>query len=471
MSTSPPARCGTSASIVSSTGLPEGTMIQITRGSERRAQRSRRSAAPAAPCPALAFTASGLRSHTTTSWPPLSRRSVMWPPIRPRPIMASCMARPFSPGRRGRRAEQADVGAHDDVDRKAREEPRHPALRPERGEKSPLAQLRDNLRRDSARKVYPRGGEHGEPQVAGRGAERGHEEVEGPGGGRVGAGHRPLGDLGRLVVTPGERLIDVGETGTGNHPLAGDGLVALREEGMQRELIRRAGREGDVTALRRAHPVAAALPEQEPRPQPGAGAEDGNRAALHRLPPLPRHQGRGPQTRGAPAHRGEVVDEPDVADADRLPQRTGFHAPGEVGARDPAVRDRPGDAEARPPGAGPLSPEELLDQRSESRRLAAWERPIFPDPCAAALDLDQREPGVGAADVSREDSHAPPPVSSAAAARSMIQVPRRASCAGTTEGASGPSSARATAPAFSPPAASTSSDFAAWMTGGVTVSR
>src|ERR1041385_9062976 len=179
MSTSPLPRCGTSASIVSSTGLPEGTMIQITLGAESRAQRSLRSAAPFAPCPALALTASALRSHTTTSCPPLSRRSVMLPPIRPRPIIASCIVPPGSWSRdRRRRTEESHVGAHDDVDRKARHQARQPALRPERGEKRPFLQLRDDPRRDAARKVHPRGGEHGEPHVPRRGPECGDEEIE-----------------------------------------------------------------------------------------------------------------------------------------------------------------------------------------------------------------------------------------------------------------------------------------------------
>src|ERR1051325_5906671 len=209
MSTSPLPRCGTSASIVSSTGLPEGTMIQITLGAVSRAQRSRRSAAPFAPWAALAFTASALRSHTTPSCPPLSRRSVMLPPIRPRPIIASCIVPPGSWSRdRRRRTEESHVGTHDDVHRKPREEPGHPALRPERGEKRPLPQLRDDPRRDAAPKVPPRRREHGEPEIPGGGPECSDEQVEGPDGGRVGAGHGPLGDRGGVVVAPGERLVD-----------------------------------------------------------------------------------------------------------------------------------------------------------------------------------------------------------------------------------------------------------------------
>src|ERR1051325_2694313 len=347
MSTSPLPRCGTSASIVSSTGLPEGTMIQITLGAVSRAQRSRRSAAPFAPWAALAFTASALRSHTTTSCPPLSRRSVMLPPIRPRPIIASCIVPPGSWSRdRRRRAEESHVGGRDDVDWKARHQPRHPALRPERGEKGTLPQLRDDPRRDSARKVHPRRGEHGEPHVSGGGPECGDEEGEGPGGLGVGPGHRPLRDRRRIFETPGERLVDGGEAGAGNHPLAGDVLVALRQEGVQRELIRRPGRPGHVAPLRSADPVPVSLPEQESRSQAGPGAEEGDRTVLLRLAPLQGHDVVRAEKPNAVSDRGEVVDQGGGGDADGLTEGPGRDGPGKIGPGHLAVHHRPRDPEA-----------------------------------------------------------------------------------------------------------------------------
>ena len=93
MMTSPLESAGTSASIVLSTGPPAGTMIHTTRGALSCAQTSARSLAAAAPIPTCAFTASALRSYTTTWCPPCSRRCTMLPPIRPRPIMASCIER------------------------------------------------------------------------------------------------------------------------------------------------------------------------------------------------------------------------------------------------------------------------------------------------------------------------------------------------------------------------------------------
>src|SRR5437667_4013464 len=235
MSTSPLARCGASASLVSSTGLPEGTMIQITRGAERRAQRSRRSTAPFAPCPALAFTASALRSHTTTSWPPLSRRSVMFPSIRPRPIMASCMVGPFSSGRRRRCAEQADIGAHDDVHRYALEQLGHAPLAPEGRHEGAVLELRHNPGGDAARKVHSAGGEDGQSETTRFGPERGGEEVERLDRRWIGGGEGSLRDRAGVVAPSGERLVNRREARTGNDPLAGDVLIALREEGMQRE--------------------------------------------------------------------------------------------------------------------------------------------------------------------------------------------------------------------------------------------
>src|SRR5215204_7014251 len=47
--------------------------------------------APIAPSSTSAFTASGLRSLTTHSWPPRRRRRTMLAPMRPRPIIPICI--------------------------------------------------------------------------------------------------------------------------------------------------------------------------------------------------------------------------------------------------------------------------------------------------------------------------------------------------------------------------------------------
>src|SRR5882672_686320 len=92
MTVSPCWRCSASAVTVCSVASPAGTMIQTARGEASRATRSASDPAPEAPPRASVCTASALRSHTTTSWPPATRRRAMLPPIRPRPTRPSCMS-------------------------------------------------------------------------------------------------------------------------------------------------------------------------------------------------------------------------------------------------------------------------------------------------------------------------------------------------------------------------------------------
>ena len=89
----------------------------------------------------------------------------------------------------------------------------------------------------------------------------------------------------------------------------------------------------------------------------------------------------------------------------------------------------------------------------EPRVVGARIPALVHEPGGAALQLDRGEPRVGAAHVAREHItlRTLPAVSLAAAARSRNQSPRRASWAGTSFGASGPSTARATTAALSAP--------------------
>src|ERR1051325_11784027 len=91
--------CSTSASAVTvcSVGSPAGTISQTARGADKRETRSDSEDDAVAPPRAMACTASALRSHTTTSCPPATRRRVMFPPIRPRPIRPICIARSLAP--------------------------------------------------------------------------------------------------------------------------------------------------------------------------------------------------------------------------------------------------------------------------------------------------------------------------------------------------------------------------------------
>ena len=94
MITSPFDIPGSSAAMVSSTGLPAGTMIHTTRGALSFAVTSRQLTyrACGAECDVFLRSRRRLRSKTTTSWPPFIRRSDMLPPIRPRPIIAKRIA-------------------------------------------------------------------------------------------------------------------------------------------------------------------------------------------------------------------------------------------------------------------------------------------------------------------------------------------------------------------------------------------
>src|SRR5215469_12987418 len=69
-------------------------MIQTARGGFSFVTRSSREVDPVAPSSPSCFTASELRSETTSECPPRIRRRVMLAPMRPSPTIASCIAAP-----------------------------------------------------------------------------------------------------------------------------------------------------------------------------------------------------------------------------------------------------------------------------------------------------------------------------------------------------------------------------------------
>src|SRR5215470_12859625 len=77
---------------VCSVGPPAGTIIQTARGGFSLLTRSCREDDPTAPSPTRPFTASALRSETTSWWPPRIRRRVMLAPILPNPTIPSCIS-------------------------------------------------------------------------------------------------------------------------------------------------------------------------------------------------------------------------------------------------------------------------------------------------------------------------------------------------------------------------------------------
>src|SRR5215471_17251144 len=87
---SPDSREGRRSAIDWST-TAAGTMSHTARGLLSFFTKSASDDAPVACSCTSCFTASGDRSKTTQSWPPLSSRRTMFAPIRPRPIIPSCM--------------------------------------------------------------------------------------------------------------------------------------------------------------------------------------------------------------------------------------------------------------------------------------------------------------------------------------------------------------------------------------------
>src|SRR5438128_1170836 len=99
MTTSPRARCGTSWSMVLSTGAPAGTITQTTRRGGRSRATSARSFAALTPFPTCALTASALRSYTISSCPPpWGHPPTICPPAaRREPGHAGQLLPPFAP--------------------------------------------------------------------------------------------------------------------------------------------------------------------------------------------------------------------------------------------------------------------------------------------------------------------------------------------------------------------------------------
>src|SRR5438270_13152217 len=83
-----------SAWTVDSVGPPAGTISHATRGEPSFEQKSSSDEEAIAPSDAIPFTASALKSVTTTSWPPRMRRRAMLAPILPSPTIPRRMLPP-----------------------------------------------------------------------------------------------------------------------------------------------------------------------------------------------------------------------------------------------------------------------------------------------------------------------------------------------------------------------------------------
>src|SRR6516225_5731439 len=89
---SPLLSSGSSLAMVSSTGLPCGTMIQMALRPSNFFAMSSSDDTPTLPEAVSFCTASALKSKPITWCPPSRRRSAMLPPILPRPIKPSCIS-------------------------------------------------------------------------------------------------------------------------------------------------------------------------------------------------------------------------------------------------------------------------------------------------------------------------------------------------------------------------------------------
>ena len=93
MIVSPSSNMPSSLSIVSSVGLPAGTMIHTARGGVSLETRSSSESDPLAPCSSAALTASAQKSKATTSMSESRRmRVTMLPPILPSPMKPICIS-------------------------------------------------------------------------------------------------------------------------------------------------------------------------------------------------------------------------------------------------------------------------------------------------------------------------------------------------------------------------------------------
>ena len=209
----------------------------------------------------------------------------------------------------------------------------------------------------------------------------------------------------RLLALPRvpQKAVDVRQPRPGQDPLVADPFVPGHQVVEQLHLEAVAGGEVRVPAFRGERHVRLAVPEQARLAE--AGARRDERAVPAGVPgPLVQgHEVAAPEQADAVGVRDQVVDEADAREAQALRHVPGVDHPGEVGGLAAPVADRAGDAEGGPGDLGRMQREELLERRLEARPLAAREGRLEADLQAFGAASEERQPGVGAADVARED--------------------------------------------------------------------
>ena len=148
--------------------------------------------------------------------------------------------------------------------------------------------------------------------------------------------------------------------------------------------------------MRAAVPVQAGFAESRP------GRDDGRVARPVRRALVDRHEVRRPQGSDAVGVGLEVVDHPDVADAQLRGERDGVHHPRKIRRLAPSVADRSGDAERRMSHAQRVLADELPDDLLQTRVRAAGERLLGNDVRSLRI-LEERDVGLRATDVAGQD--------------------------------------------------------------------
>ena len=278
----------------------------------------------------------------------------------------------------------------------------------------PLQHLDD----DAAGHVDAPDGQHGQRQVSRLRAVDGEKHLHGLRAGRAGGREPHVADDGARILgvhaaprlrghlalqIVGDEIEHVLEPGPRHDPLVGDAPETAPQKIQQEDLALVARGEIAVPPLRGGRHVALAMPEEHRLPQAGARRDD-RAVAGAALPRVQRVELVGRQEEDAERRRLQVVHELDTLGAAGPLESVGRDLPGEVRGGDPAVDNRPGDAERGGGRTRGVPGQEFLHDRFEAGILAARERGLG-GPAERALRLHgvERQVCLRAADVAGQN--------------------------------------------------------------------
>ena len=159
--------------------------------------------------------------------------------------------------------------------------------------------------------------------------------------------------------------------------------------------------EVSVPALRGHHDIAAAIPDQAGLTEPGSGRDDGLRPMRARLADGQRLEVLRLEQDEAVSVRGQVVDQVDGRQAERLRHPIGHDPPGQVRGLHPPLVYRPRHAEAGPHDPRRVGGQEDLDHLLQAALLPAGIG--LEGRGNARVVGKERDPCVGGTDVARQD--------------------------------------------------------------------